>query len=194
MKPEELFEKNTKLAYHMAHKWRPKAPHLWEDIVQECLLGLWRACLTFDPEKGTRFSTYAGVCIDNQVRMLLRRNEDPMLAACCSLDDRNPDNEGRALLDFASLPQPVGDLLGEFRAQYPVAARYLLDGSLQRELQTLTGYSQPMVGRIIKKQIAEAREDFDFQLTSCPQRKPMYPIGWDLRTEAESGPVKSSIA
>ncbi len=192
MKPEELFEKNTKLAYHVAHKWEGRIPHSFEDIAQECLLGLWKACKAFDPMRGTKFSTYAGVCMDNQVRMMLR-DDDRMLRACVCRTMREDEDHGGQRYVPASLPQPVGDLLGEFRAQYPVAARYLLDGSLQRELQTLTGYSQPTIARLIKRQIAEAREHFDFLMTDCPQRKPLHPTGWDLRVEAEGGPVATSV-
>lgn len=71
MTKEELFEKNTLMAYKIANKYRTNYNRYYEDIKQEALLGLWRACQTYN--ESTKFSTYAYVCIKNTVNMYIRR-------------------------------------------------------------------------------------------------------------------------
>ncbi len=68
---QELFNANMDLAYFILHKYFP-----WygndEDAKQICLMGLWKACEKFDPNKGYAFSTFAARVILNQMRMFLR--------------------------------------------------------------------------------------------------------------------------
>lgn len=68
--PERLFEENIRMAYSVLWKHYPQHGND-EDMKQEALLGLWRACMTFDPAK-SQFSTYATTCILNQIRMAIR--------------------------------------------------------------------------------------------------------------------------
>lgn len=72
MTPEELFAKNEKLAYKVAHKMKLHIPgYDQEDIFQVAKLGLWKACLTYDPNKA-KFSTYAHTCIKRELLMVYR--------------------------------------------------------------------------------------------------------------------------
>lgn len=63
-----------KLVGHVCHRisipWNPAIDK--EDLLQEGYIGLWKACLTFDKDKGYQFSTYACKCIDSQIRTMLR--------------------------------------------------------------------------------------------------------------------------
>lgn len=68
---EALFESNQKLVYAILNKYYPTFAQD-EDMQQEGMFGLWKACLTYDPS-GYRFSTYAGTCILNQIRMAMRQ-------------------------------------------------------------------------------------------------------------------------
>lgn len=70
-KAEVLFEDNQKLVYAILNKYYPTFAQD-EDMQQEGMFGLWKACLTYDPS-GYKFSTYAGTCILNQVRMAMRQ-------------------------------------------------------------------------------------------------------------------------
>lgn len=70
--PNELFEQNINLAYSYLQKHtiflRGYDP---EDLQQEALLALWRACLTYQPARG-KFSTYATTCIANRFKDLIK--------------------------------------------------------------------------------------------------------------------------
>lgn len=67
------FDSNVMLVYSVFNKNYKAYRHLEDDLVQEGLLGLWKACNTFDPEKGAEFSTYAVKCIKNEMGMFLRK-------------------------------------------------------------------------------------------------------------------------
>ena len=43
-----------------------------EDLIQEGMLGLWRAVLTFDTSRGTPFEAYARVCITRRIFSAVR--------------------------------------------------------------------------------------------------------------------------
>lgn len=76
MDKAEMFLNNQGLATYVALKWFAKSPtEIHDDIVGEARIGLWKACLTFNSDKGVRFSTYAGRCIDNQISMFLRKSK-----------------------------------------------------------------------------------------------------------------------
>lgn len=44
-----------------------------DDLRQEGLLGLFSAMCSYRPDKGTKFSTYAEICIENRMRTFLAR-------------------------------------------------------------------------------------------------------------------------
>ena len=45
-----------------------------EDLWQEGLLGLYAAAITYKPDAGTSFSSYAGVCVFNRMASAVRRH------------------------------------------------------------------------------------------------------------------------
>lgn len=71
MTNEEMFEKNIRIAYKIANRYKINYLSEYEDIKQMALLGLWKAVLTF---KNTHaFSTYAYVVIANEINHYLRK-------------------------------------------------------------------------------------------------------------------------
>lgn len=63
------FAANIRLAYATWHRLRRLVPRgEQEDLLQELLLALWRACLGFDPRRGVTFSTYADAALTNAWR------------------------------------------------------------------------------------------------------------------------------
>jgi len=49
----------------------------YEDLLQEGRIGLWQAVLRFDPQRGTAFSTYAGVAIQRHIWRAVKRANHP---------------------------------------------------------------------------------------------------------------------
>lgn len=83
MTPEELFEKNIKLAYFTANKlWRKSAGlfiyngYSNEDIDQLALMSLWRSAHRFNPDLNFKFSTYAVKSIEGSIRNSFREVEN----------------------------------------------------------------------------------------------------------------------
>ena len=65
MNKNELIEKNMNLVYFVISKYYPTFIHD-EDIVQSGMLGLCKAADKWDESK-SKFSTYAGRCIRNEI-------------------------------------------------------------------------------------------------------------------------------
>lgn len=72
-KSEKLFEENQPLVLYMANK-RFGNMHYDDDMIQEGMIALWKAALSFDESKNTQFSTYAARCIGNAFNGFLRTN------------------------------------------------------------------------------------------------------------------------
>lgn len=66
-----LYEENDKLVFFVLNKYFPDIA-FDEDAAQEGRIGLWNACLHYDPGKGT-FSTYACRAIRNAITLSLRQ-------------------------------------------------------------------------------------------------------------------------
>lgn len=71
MTPEERFEKNTKLVFHVLNRYFKKSAND-EDFIQLGMLALWKACLSYQEEFGFRFSSYACQVIKNELGNELR--------------------------------------------------------------------------------------------------------------------------
>lgn len=105
--PEVLFKENTRLVHFIAlrYKTSANAPY-YEDYLQEGMLGLWRACKTFDESKGYKFATYASRCVINQILMYFRKNNRHTSKNVISYDSTiiNSNGDTAPLKEF--LPDP----------------------------------------------------------------------------------------
>ncbi|NLV92705.1 MAG: RNA polymerase sporulation sigma factor SigE [Firmicutes bacterium] len=68
-----LIEHNLRLVVYIARKFDNTGVHI-EDLVSIGTIGLIKAVNTFDPDRSVKLATYASKCIDNEIRMFLRRN------------------------------------------------------------------------------------------------------------------------
>jgi len=63
---EQLMRTHEGLVHHIVHQqWRGRLSY--EEAVHAARIGLWRAILGFDPERGNAFSTYASVAIARHI-------------------------------------------------------------------------------------------------------------------------------
>lgn len=67
------FEKNTPLVYYVFDKYYKRMIRYKEDMIQCGMLGLWKACKSFDERLGCRFSAYASACIRNEMTTFVRK-------------------------------------------------------------------------------------------------------------------------
>lgn len=153
--PERLFEENTRLAHSVLWKNYP-AFAADEDLHQEALLGLWRACLTYDPKK-SQFPTYAYTCILNQVRMAMRHQakQPPTV----SLETPVSEQGGLTLEDMLEELVPSLDdgfiglknFLQELSPRDQLLVRCRLEGLSQKQTAERLGLTQPYCSRLLTK-------------------------------------------
>ncbi len=85
-----------------------------EDLWQEGLLGLHAASISYRPEKGTAFSTYAGTCVYNRMVSAVRRHGS---SANRPLNESVPlEDAGEAAVEAG--PESFVELREEFRSFY----------------------------------------------------------------------------
>lgn len=83
-----------------------------EDLWQEGLLGLYAAAISYRPEGGASFATYAGVCVYNRMASAVRKHTS---------NKNRPLNESVSLEDAGDAPAHAGpeslfELREDFRA------------------------------------------------------------------------------
>jgi len=73
-----LAERNVKLVYHLAKRYRQRNDY--DDIVGSGMVGLCKAAKAFDESKGYKFSTLAARCITNEFNYYFRvKNRIPFM-------------------------------------------------------------------------------------------------------------------
>ena len=143
-----LIEHNLRLVVYIAKKFDNTGVGV-EDLISIGTIGLIKAVDTFDPAKGKRFASYASRCIENELRMDLRRGrrtgvtlslQEPLEAdGQLTLADTLPDEadmeagcESRA--DAARLRALMDALPARERAI--MRQRYGFDGAPKTQQQT----------------------------------------------------------
>ena len=103
-----LFEENRKLIYSVVN--RMGIPDGYgisrDDLEQAAGIGLCRACMSYDKDKGTAFSTYAVTAIRNaaldELRKAARVNGSEVSASVIYTDSEDPDDDNAELEELAS--------------------------------------------------------------------------------------------
>ena len=163
---DTLIRHNLRLVAHICKKYYAGTA-AQDDLISIGTIGLIKAVDTFDPDKGKRFSSYASRCIENELRMELRRVrkagvqvslQEPLEAGGqLTLADTLPDDtvmeddcERRA--DAARLRRLVDTLPARERALLQL--RYGLGGerpATQQQTADKLGISRSYVSRLEKR-------------------------------------------
>ena len=177
---DKLIEQNLGLAFWMARRFY-NAHIEYDDLVSEALIGLVKAAASYDPEKKVRFATYACRCIQNQIRMYLRRDrkfrKEVPLGAVMDVD--SDGNEYRLLDVLSTEPDSVIRSLEEdtymemlmtalrtlsARDRMIICMRYGIgqfgdQRLLLKDIAEQTGFSQSYVSRIVKRVLVRLRRE-----------------------------------
>ena len=74
-----IIEDNINLAFSFAHNFNKqrewKTKYEYEEVISDCLLGLVKAAKNYDQSMGISFSTFAHICMKNEVLMSLRQKK-----------------------------------------------------------------------------------------------------------------------
>lgn len=162
---EELVLNNMPLVGHIAKKyWNTGCEY--EDLVQEGSIGLIMAAEQFDPEYGCRFTTLAGVYIENRIRMYLRREKKHN--RCVMSLDQEMTEDGRRLEEIIGFQPDEFEAVWKLdyleraakalnKEEWELVRKYYIDGVTQTELARQCGTRQSTLGRELQKILAKMR-------------------------------------
>ncbi|NLG03837.1 MAG: RNA polymerase sporulation sigma factor SigK [Clostridia bacterium] len=174
----ELIECNLRLVAHIVKKYQPAEEDL-EDLISIGTIGLIKAVMTYDIEKGSRLATYAARCIDNELLMMFRAKKK-MNRDISIFEPVGTDKEGNEINLLDVFESPMEDIIERMeldrtieklyncmnkkltkREQEIIMLRYGLfhgEEKTQREIGTKLGISRSYVSRIEKKALAKLKE------------------------------------
>ncbi len=173
-----LIERNLRLVVYIAKKFENTGINI-EDLISIGTIGLIKAINTFNPQKKIKLATYASRCIENEILMHLRKNNNRRIEI--SIDEPlNVDWDGNELL--------LSDILGtdsdivyhdienqvdkelltialehlSEREKHIMELRFGVKGGIQKtqkEVADLLGISQSYISRLEKKILQRMKKD-----------------------------------
>lgn len=175
-----LIERNLRLVAHIAKKYHSDRCES-DDLISIGTIGLIKAIDSFKPSNGTRFATYAGKCLQNEILMYFRSQKH--LSGESSLSDAvETDKDGNPLtymdiiacdddiveqidlkINTEKALRAVASLLDE-REREIIVMRYGLaggKGKTQREVADMLHISRSYVSRIEKAALEKLRTAFN---------------------------------
>lgn len=175
-----LIERNLRLVAHVIKKYQNLEEEP-EDLISIGTIGLIKAVVTFNPDKGNRLAAYASRCIDNEILMHLRSKKkaskeislyEPIgtdregneikLYDIIETDDVDVPEKIHLKENIQKLYEKVENELSA-REKLVLKMRYgLYNGEeyTQREIARQIGISRSYVSRIEKSAIQKLREHF----------------------------------
>ena len=176
-----LIERNLRLVAHVIKKYQNLEEEP-EDLISIGTIGLIKAVVTFNPDKGNRLVAYASRCIDNEILMHLRSKKkaskeislyEPIgtdregneikLYDIIETDDVDVPEKIHLKENIQKLYEKVENELSA-REKLVLKMRYgLYNGEeyTQREIARQLGISRSYVSRIEKSAVEKLREHFD---------------------------------
>ena len=177
-----LIERNLRLVAHIAKKYYYSGCDN-DDLISIGTIGLIKAIDSFHPESGTRFATYAGKCLQNEILMFFRAQKKRTME--CSLGDAvETDKDGNPLtymdiicteddiaeqidlkIKIEKMMKGISSVLSPTEKQI-IVLRYGLCGTnpiTQREVVESLGISRSYVSRLESGAIEKLRKHFDGQ-------------------------------
>ena len=168
---DKLIRHNLRLVAHVAKKYYT-TPDKQDDFISIGTIGLIKAVDTYDPARTVRFASYASQCIQNELRMHLRRvrreagtlslqepleGENGMLTLADTLPDEAVMEEDCERRDAAARLRTLVEQLPE-RDRQLLTLRYSLGGGApltQQEVAARFGISRSYVSRLEKRALTE---------------------------------------
>ena len=171
---DKLINHNLRLVAYIVKKHYPDSKEA-DDLISIGIIGLIRAAETFDYRKNISFSTYAGKCINNQIRMYFRKTKHQQTEVYMN-DPMDCDKDGNAvtLADIFKDGTDVADEAAlnielDEREKEILTKRYGLSKTsyrtdrimTQREVADELGISRSYISRIEKKALEKLRSRFE---------------------------------
>ena len=180
---QQLITHNLRLGVYIAKKFDSTGINV-EDLISIGTIGLIKAVNTFVPSKGIKLATYASRCIENEILMFLRKNQNRRHEL--SIDEPlNSDGDGNELLlsdvlgtepdtvsrdlehdaERSMVRRAVSHL--QERERLIMELRYGLGGRrehTQKEVADIIGISQSYISRLEKRILKSLRGELDLMV------------------------------
>ena len=176
---DKLIEHNLRLVAHIVKKYDHQKEDM-DDLLSIGTIGLIKGVDSYSPKAGTRITTYAAKCIENEIRRYVRgnkkNNKNVSLNESIGFDK---DGNEITLLDILKTPTPDYaldihnmeslNLLKKYfsiltpREQEIINKRYGLDTDkevTQKEIALEMGISRSYVSRIEKRALTKMLKEF----------------------------------
>ena len=175
-----LVEHNLRLVAHVVKKYQHLSEDS-EDLISIGTIGLIKAVMTFNPDKGVRLATYAARCIENELLMLLRSRKKAS-GEVSLYEPIGTDKEGNEIRLYDIMESPEEDFDIQIALQDDILKLYQkVESDLssrerlvlrmryglyneeirtQREIAKELGISRSYVSRIEKSAIEKLRTFF----------------------------------
>ncbi|MDO4599356.1 MAG: RNA polymerase sporulation sigma factor SigK [[Ruminococcus] gnavus] len=175
-----LIERNLRLVAHVIKKYQ-SVDEDPEDLISIGTIGLIKAIVTFDPQKGNRLAAYASKCVENEILMHLRTRKksskdislyEPIgtdregneikLYDIIETDEEDIPERVHLKENIHKLYEKVENELSQ-REKLVLKMRYGLYGGeeyTQREVARQLGISRSYVSRIEKSAVEKLRSFF----------------------------------
>ena len=179
-----LIEHNLRLVAHIIKKYYSEAKNQ-DDLMSIGTIGLIKAIDSFKPENGTRFATYAGKCLQNEILMYFRSQKK--LSQEVSINETiDTDKDGNPLtyIDVICTEDTIAEEIDlklkcrramrvikedlDPREKQVIVMRYGLDmrpAHTQREIASVLGISRSYVSRIEKGVLDKLRSYLEYRKT-----------------------------
>lgn len=176
---EKRFESNTGLVGHVMKSFNIRR-NQYDDIRHEGMIGLWKACVSFDDSRGIKFATYAVPCIRNQIGMFLRKQKKTALDVSMqhvlntdsdgnelTVEDTIADDRASSFTQDVLARESISELIsiilncGEPRKRLITLLK--IAGKTQQEMADLLGISQSYVSRLEIKYMRSLQKDIELQ-------------------------------
>ena len=171
-----LIERNLRLVSHICKKYYSKAGDN-DDLISIGTIGLIKAIDSFDYTKGTRLSTYASRCVENEILMYFRslkkqngevfmgdaidtdKDGNPLTIEDVISDDRDIVEEIETKRRWLEVKKIIDEMTDE-REKEIIILRYGLNNAkplTQREVAQRLNISRSYVSRIEKKVLQDIK-------------------------------------
>ena len=174
----KLIEHNLRLVAHIVKKYYTTYPDQ-DDLISVGTIGLIKAIDSFDVSKGSRFATYAGKCLQNEILMYFRaQKKHSSVTSINESVDTDKDGNPLTYLEIIASPDDIAESIDrKIRLEKIIKAislvlterekrimmlRYGLNKSgvsyAQRDVAKMLNISRSYVSRIEKSAIKKIRE------------------------------------
>lgn len=164
-----LFDRNQRLAEWAAKRYsnqavfHPASPLPADDLRQAARIGLWRACMAWDPAMSSKLSTFAVRCMMNEMHRVYRR-ESPrpyvhLDVVADVLPDLSPSPEAEAVQrdggNVVEIREAARRILRKAKrngAEWTAAdvAEMLSRGMTQSEIAAKLGVTRQRIGQVVE--------------------------------------------